>query len=208
MGDAIFFASTGQKSAQRFGFLSGLLAWPCEQCAKAQNDVAQHPEHKDHTDADGPTDRSSGLSRITGRSVELLADRPHVGHEPHNHQDIEGDQGPFENFAKEPSFGFSYWVPAMWAVKRFWGNVLATARTGGQLGHLKILQPVQFTRESSALHCGGGANARQGGSAAQIWGRRSPQLGRSPHSGAKTWDNVEGRRCAVSHEPSRNELGA
>lgn len=47
-----------------------------------------------------------------------------------------------------------------------------------------------------------------GGSPAQIRGQRSPQQGRKPISGAETWSNVEGRRCAVSYEPSRNELGA
>jgi len=42
----------------------------------------------------------------------------------------------------------------------------------------------------------------------QFRGQRSPQKGRKPLSGAETWSNVEGRRCAVSYEPSRNELGA
>jgi len=42
----------------------------------------------------------------------------------------------------------------------------------------------------------------------QFRGQRSPQQGSKPISGAETWSNVEGRCCAVSYEPSRNELGA
>ncbi len=39
-------------------------------------------------------------------------------------------------------------------------------------------------------------------------GLKSPPRGTFKPIGARAWDNVEGRRCAVAHEPSCDELGA
>lgn len=169
----------GHGTAQRNGtnqhsHLRASLRWAGKQGEQAEDDITNDPNRHDHRRSDSATDRGSGSF---GVSVEVFAQFPElreVGNQPNQHQTVEKDEGPLEEFPKKAAFGLSYRVTAMRAVISFWGHVLVAARTCGQIGQWKILKPKQFTRESIVAHCGAEANARQGVSSVQIRGHRKP----------------------------------
>lgn len=199
--------NTGENAGQNAGQLVRLLAGSRQDRGQAENDVPKYPEDQDHAYSDGAANCGSRLSSLAGCAIELFTDRAQVRNKPNDHQNIEGYQSPFEELPEKATLGFSYRMPAMRAVECLGRDFVVATRASGQLGHAKSFREIQSKHESTASHSGLCGADGQGGIPAQIRGQRSPQIGRSLHSGAETWSNVEGRCCAMSHEPSRNELG-
>jgi len=133
-----FFHTAGQKSGpksgsvQKSGQKSALFAGPGQHCGKTKDDIAQHPECHDDAKADGAANRGPGLFGLAG-ALHGAAECGKVGHQPGNHQQIEGDQCPFEQGAEKSAARFAHGMAAARTVKRFFGNVLFAGWAGN--GH-------------------------------------------------------------------------
>ena len=197
MAGALFFASTGQMSAQRFGFLSGCLTDDTPHLAG--NPLFDFVElglsrfhraflipHLRNGRAQGGAAQSiaqlrSGVSRRDNLALVSVNKR----------KPMFAILAVFTGGARARDNGVS-------GVKICFDRVLAAAGlTAYQKFQINFLS--NLSRHSRRIrHFRKVIAACQSGD--QNRGQRSPQLGRSPHSGAKKWDNVEGRRCGLKYD--------
>jgi len=155
-------------AGENAGQYARLFAGAGQQRQQSKDDVTYHPNTEDHSGADGSPDcRASALCvccQIAGEFTELTE----IADQPHNHQDVEQDKQPFEDFPENPAFWFADRVGAMWAVVCFCRDCFTAARAGRHFGHLKFLKSNQLLRDSSRSHSGVGQGERQGGATVEI----------------------------------------
>ena len=112
-----------------------LFAWFGQQGQQPKDDVTQHPDEQNKADSERAADGCACACGFIGGAVQFFADKACVGNQPEQHQDVEQDQRPFEQDAKEPAFGFAQGVSAVGAVVGLIGNGFraAGAILGGHL---------------------------------------------------------------------------
>ena len=114
------------------------LTWPCQKRCQAEDDVTKHPNGQDHSCPHRPADCGSGSFGF-GSAFHHFRNAVEIAEQPNNHQDVEQDQDPFEDFAEEAAFGLSQGMPTRRAVKGFGRNVVGTAGACSNRSHFKSL---------------------------------------------------------------------